>query len=261
MSSVIKSSNVHIVFGNNHTKFEEQEEQQKEQESNIIREAKEQYDKIVTEATEKAAEIIKNAEIEASKIKDEALSDAKQEAENIKEESAKDGYKEGHENGTKEGYEKGYQEGFDSGKEVADKLIAEANDIKRNYLNEKEKVLGSIEEDVINLTFEICEKILNQKLIEDEEVVTNMVIKGIKSLNTKDSVTIRVSEYDFEKVEQSKEKILTKASLIESIEVKKDINLNKGDCIIESSKGNVDVSLSLQIEEMKSKINDLLDSE
>jgi len=51
------------------------------------------------------------------------------------------------------------------------------------------------------------------------------------------------------------------ASLIEDIEVKIDNKLVRGNCIVETSKGNVDVSIDSQLEEMKTIVNMLLNRE
>ena len=59
----------------------------------------------------------------------------------------------------------------------------------------------------------------------------------------------------------SRQRILAMANLVEDIEIRIDSTLSKGGCIIEGSKGNVDVSVGTQIEEMKKLLTTLLNSE
>ena len=265
MSSVIKSSQVKLTVNNIVEDKLYKQKQSLEQKKEFLNKTKYEYEKIINTAKQQADDILSKAIHEASEGKASIIESAKREAENLKEEKKKEGhgegYREGYESGFHEGNSKGYEEGFSQGRSESEKLIEEANKIKKEYLQEREKTLGSIEKDVISLVLHTCEKILNQSLIENEETIVDLVLKGIASLDNKDSVIVRVSKEDFEKVEESKENILSKASLIESLDIKWDSNLQKGECVVESSKGSVEVSISTQIDKMKEMIEELLDSE
>jgi flagellar assembly protein FliH len=96
---------------------------------------------------------------------------------------------------------------------------------------------------------------------ENKEQIVSLVLKGIESLKPVANITVIVSKYDYDIVEMSKANILSRASLVDEMEVKVDSNLGKGDCIIETSKGSVDVSLTNQINEVKKLLNNILSSE
>ncbi len=210
----------------------------------------------IAEAKVLANEIIEKAKREAENI----ILDASKEAEKVLEDTHSH-VKSIFDSANEDGYKKGFQEGYDDGKEKSDALIVEANKIKGNYLKEREEILSNIEKDVICLVMSLCEKILNQKLENDKEAIISIILKGIDSLNVKENLIIKVSKEDYDIVEMSKQRILAMANLIEDIQIRVDSNLSKGGCIIEGSRGIVDVSLDLQIEEMKKLLTTLLNSE
>lgn len=259
MSRIIKSSQVNFI--KQPIIEPEIEETVEDDIDNNLDSINEEYEKIIDEAKKQSKEIIDNANKEANDIKDKINIEAKEEAEQIKKEAYDEGFDRGQEEGKSIGHEEGFQNGYEEGKKESEVLIEEANSIKREYLEEKERVLNSIEGDVIELVLNIAKKVLNQKINEDDEAIIDLVLKGLESLNSRENIRIRVSKEDFEKVEESKESILSKVSLIENLQVDIDSNLEKGDCIIESSKGSVDVGIDTQIKNVEEELKSLLDSE
>lgn len=244
MSNVIKSSQVRIID----TPIINNSEQEKREEDLSA--------KIIEESKAIAKEIIGKARVEAESI----VVNARQEAENVLEDTHSH-VKNVIDDAREEGYKKGFEKGYSEGKEASDALIEEANNIKKDYLKEREIVLSSIEKDVIYMVMSLCEKIVNQKLDNDKEAIIPIILKGINSLNSKENLLIKVSAEDYDTVEMSKQRILATANLVEDIQVRVDSTLSKGGCIIEGSKGNIDTSIDLQIEEMKKLLNTLLNGE
>ncbi|WP_416198045.1 MAG: FliH domain-containing protein [Sporanaerobacter sp.] len=230
-----------------------EDELKNEEENVFLEEAKKKYDEIVSKALKEADRIVE----EANEKSDIYLNQAYEKSKEIFNEWKEKGYTEGYDIGYKEGYSSGYE----SGEKVSNKLIEEALEIKNNYINKKENIYREIEEDVIELVINICEKIIYDKVEEDSEYIVTLILKGIESLNSTDNLMIRVSKEDYDIVEMSKDKILAKASLVNDLEIRLDSSLNKGDCIIETASGSVDVSIKDQVEEVKQLLNDILNSE
>lgn len=216
-------------------------------------EAEKEYEIIIDEAKEEALKIIEDSEAQ----KESMINDAYVKAKEILEEHKAIGYDEGHEAGYKEGYEKGYNEG----KVESSQLIKEALDIKNDYISTKDKLLKELEEDIIELVINIYEKVIDKKTEEDNELIVSLVLNGISNLDLTDKLTIVVSKEDYNILEMAKEEILAKASMITELDIKYDISLVKGDCILETSKGNIDASLKNQLEEVKELLTTILNNE
>ena len=219
---------------------------------------------LLNEAKTEAAIIIKIAEERSKQIIEEAesqriiiINNAQEQSGEIKEEAKKLGYEEGYKNG----YDGGFEKGYDEGKSVSDLLIQDSLKIKDDYINTRNDLLKELEDDIIQLVISIYEKILDKEIVEDDDTITSLVLNGIKNLDPTDKLTIIVSKDDFNTLEKSKDLILANASLINELDMKYDINLDKGDCILETAKGSIDISIKDQLEEVKELLNTILNNE
>ena len=218
-----------------------------------IQEAKSEYEKIISDAELKSQKIIEDAKEQHESMINIAYDRAKK----ITDESRENGFNQGYEIGYNEGYEKGYSEG----KTVSDKLIKDSLTIKEGYINEKNNLLKDLEEDIIDLVVNIYEKVINKKTEEDNEIIISLVLNGIRNLDLTEKLTIITSKDDYGILEMSKDIILAKASMISELNIKYDISLEKGDCILETSKGNIDVSIKNQLEEVRELLITILNNE
>lgn len=243
LSRVIKSSRVIDETVNNKLDFEKNNT--RDIAENIIEDAKKKYDCLIKTAENEANNIISNANLRVDKILESTYEKAEELLENARN------------NGFNEGYEVGYNEG----KLISDNLIKESNEIKENYLKEREFTLNNIEKDVIDLVIFSTEKILNYELNNDREMIISIIKNGLNKLNNCSNIIVRICKDDYDIVELSKDKILSDVSLIEDINFKVDNTLEKGDCIIETANGIVDTSIQSQVKELKKILYDLLTSE
>lgn len=254
MSNVIKS---HRVIKSKDSVLENKDIKGNSLYREILEEAKKIHDEIIFQAKRKSEDIINSAHTEYEK----QLNIAYDKAKKIYEENKEKGYSEGYEVGNKEGYTDGYNKGYKEGKEEADKLIEEALDIKEYYINKKNQLLKETEEELIELVITIYEKVLYKKVEEDEEYIISLISKGLEELEIKDKLIIIVSKDDYEIVKRNEKNILARASLIDSIDIRVNSEMNKGDCILETSKGNIDVSLKSQLDEIKDLLSTILNNE
>jgi len=129
---------------------------------------------------------------------------------------------------------------------------------KNKTIEEYNAYLESKDEAIVNLVIDTVEKILKKHVKDDVDLIENLVKKGIEKSIFTENIKIRVSEDDYEVAVDSKAKILTFSKDIKDIEFVTDYSLEKGDCIIESQNGSVDVSVSTQYEKFKDFIRELI---
>lgn len=223
----------------------------------LLEEAREKYDKIIKDAMKTSEEII-NSAYEKS---EEVLNNTHKRAQDIFKESEIKGYEIGHKKGYKEGYDDGYYKGYKEGKEDSKKLISQALDIKKEYIDKRNYLLKDVEKDLIQLVISVYEKVLYEKVEEDEELIVSLILNGIDNLEISQKLTIIVSEEDYEAVKKSKDIILAKASLVDEIDIRINSDMVRGDCVLETSKGNVDVSINNQLKEIKDLLLTIMNNE
>lgn len=223
----------------------------------LLEEAREKYDEIIKDAMKTSEEII-NSAYEKS---EEVLNNTHKRAQDIFKESEIKGYEIGHKKGYKEGYDDGYYKGYKEGKEDSKKLISQALDIKKEYIDKRNCLLKDVEKDLIQLVISVYEKVLYEKVEEDEELIVSLILNGIDNLEISQKLTIIVSEGDYEAVKRSKDIILAKASLVDEIDIRINSDMVRGDCVLETSKGNVDVSINNQLKEIKDLLLTIMNNE
>lgn len=251
MSNILKSSEVIIdskkyVLTRKIDPLEEKNDEKDESDQDISKEMKQELNQmkkdILEDAKKESDEILKNAKIENEQI----ISEAYDESMKIREKAKK------------EGFEIGKKEGLAVMKDKEKKLMAEALQYKNKIIDEYDAYLESKDESIVNLVIDTVEKILNKHVDEDLDLIQNLVKKGIEKSIFTENIKIRVSEDDYEVAVDSKAKILTFSKDIKDIEFVTDYSLEKGDCIIESQNGSVDVSVSTQYGKFKEFIQELI---
>lgn len=223
----------------------------------LLKEAQKKYKYIISKAKEEAEKIIDSA----YKEYEDQLNKAYEEAKSIFEEHKQIGYEEGYKKGKEEGFDKGYEDGYKEGKEKAQKIIDEAVKIKEEYINKNNQLLKELERDIVNLVIEIYEKVLYKKVDEEKEIIVSLVENSIEDLEIKGKLTIIVSKYDYEAIVENKNRILAKATLVDDIDIRVDNDMAKGDCILETSKGDINIGISDQMKEIKELIISILNNE
>jgi len=208
----------------------------------MMRELNQMKKDILDDAKKESDEILKSAKKENEQI----ISEAYDESMKIREKSKK------------EGYEIGKKEGLAVMNDKEKKVMAEALQYKNKIIDKYNDYLASKDEAIINLVIDTVEKILKKHIDEDIDLIQNLVKKGIEKSIFTENIKIRVSEDDYEIAIYSKAKILTFSKDIKDIEFVTDYSLEKGDCIIESQNGSVDVSVSTQYEKFKEFIQELI---
>lgn len=198
----------------------------------IVKEMVERIKKLQSEIKEKA---IKEAEI--------ILAEARRAAIDIKNESMSSGYE--------EGFLKGYEEGLKKGNDEVQKLISEAKSIKDEIIREKERLYKECESDMVNVILEIANKIIEINLERNNDIILNLIKKGLENYTAFDKVTVRVCEKDYEYCIKNKDRLLKNIEFINDINILKDLTLKKGDCIIETSSGIIDSGVYTQLKTLK----------
>lgn len=223
----------------------------------LLKEVQKKYKYVVSKAKEEAEKIIDSA----YKEYEDYLNKAYEKAKAIFEENRLCGYEEGYKIGKEEGFNQGYEDGYKEGKKEAQKIIDEALKIKEDYVNKRNQLLKEAERDIVTLVTEIYEKVIYKKIDEERDLIVSLVENGIKDLEIKGKTTIIVSKYDYEIIKENIDRILAKATLIDDIDVRVDNDMTKGDCILETSKGDIDISISNQMKEIKELIISILNNE
>ena len=206
-------------------------------------------EEVLDDAKRQADEIINSAQDEHDRVVKDAYDNAMEIMENSKSEGFSKGYK--------EGYDQGYQKGYGA----SEVLIDEANELKHNATLHYEQIIQNSEGQLMDLVMEITQKVLEKEIDDDDEIIFNLVKKGLSRLTQTEILKIRVSDADYINLVSMKKRILPLLDKVGDVQIVQDDNMNKGDCIMETDSGNIDSGIQTQLDYIKTAFEALLQSE
>jgi flagellar assembly protein FliH len=158
------------------------------------------------------------------------------------------------------GFEQGYQEGRNQGYGEYRQTITFAQETveaaKRDYQNH----IDSSEKVILNLGVKIAGKILGEKLAADEGFLT-LVKRALKNARDYKDIQLHVHPNNYQELLTHKEELIAIFPKEIVFYIYPDDELNENACIIESENGRIDACMDSQLEEIKIKLFEILESE
>jgi len=196
----------------------------------IFRDSQVNAEKIISDAKLKAKEVVENARIEAERLKQDSINN-------------------------------GYTEGKDRAKNESTQFVNAVVNNLNSIINEltlyKPTAIKEAESDIIQLVFEVVEKVILTKLDKDDEIVLRIVHDAIKNLSDRETLTIRVNREDIEVLKREKVNLIQELDGIKRLTIVEDESIKRGGCYIESATSDVDARIDKQIEAVKSSLENI----
>lgn len=223
----------------------------------IIQKAEAASEEILLKAREDAKYALENALIEGERLLAEERSQMHNDVLEYKEKA----YKEGYEIGYKEGLSTGRDAGFSQAQSECEKVLLDAESVRSDIYERRNRLSHDLEMDIVEMVQIIFEKIVRKLTEEDNDLILSLVKKGISQLDLANKLVVITCKSDYDLLTQKKEEILAYANFVDELDLKYDYNMERGDCIIETSKGSIDVSLSKQLGELRFFLLEMLNRE
>ena len=209
--------------------------------------ARAEAEKIIGEAREKGAEIITDANSRARTIIDEARHEADAYYNKIHEQAEAEAV-ELRESARCEGESLGRSEG----KAAYDSLIAEAGRIRDDAEVEYARLLADAEGDALELILGIAKKVIGDEIEYKREKLICMIKDAFFHCTNRNEIILKVASADYDYVLENKDLLLSSVEGIDKFEIRRDLALEPGACLIETPFGNLDAGVSTRF----SKIED-----
>ena len=146
----------------------------------------------------------------------------------------------------KQAFEQGYAEGERIGKEMGENMVAavvKRYDTSIGELARAHKLLiEAMEEKTARLALEISRRIVLREVVMDPDLVAALASAALKRVAHHQSLTLRVSQPDFERVR------LAVATINPAVIVRDDPTLDRGDFVIDSAQTHLDGRIQSQID-------------
>lgn len=197
----------------------------------IINKAKQEADLIIKEALLEAKDIVTNASNDMKELKDKVTEESKRE---------------------------GYDKGVEKAEKEYEQLLAEVRDVKEQVSMEYEKILEALEEDTVNTILQISRKVISNELKCKDNILL-LVKDAFEKCSKEHKVVLKLSEQDYEYVSENKEELAKMLERSEEVEIKKDLSLKEGGCVIDTPLGSIDASAYTKMDKIEEDFKGILD--
>ena len=161
-------------------------------------------------------------------------------------------------------YDEGFMQGIEEGRlkaqadmqsslKLANESMKIAHENATKYLQQQEQV-------ILELSIRTAERIIATKLEENEELFLSIVKRGLKEAREMKEIKLYVSPTYFELVSNNREELSSIFPVDVPFMIFVDEDMNETDCYIETNHGRIVVSIDEQVQELRRKLVDILDS-
>lgn len=169
------------------------------------------------------------------------------------------GYTQGYDAGFQDAAEKGYEDGYNQGIEAAQKelndKIAEIEAELNSEFEQKETALRQdleeakrmLEPQMLTVIEGLVGKIIGIESL-NKSTILFLIQSGLRELELHGDLIIKVSPEDVDHVIEHKSELIENLSEKIQVEILKDLQLSKNECVIETDMGTIDCSLGVQLE-------------
>ncbi|MDQ0270230.1 flagellar assembly protein FliH [Cytobacillus purgationiresistens] len=210
-----------------------------------------QMEKMIKDAEAKADQIIITARQEADKLR-EALVAERQALQIEREQVLEQAIQEGHQSGLESGRTTGYEEYI--------AIINEAKGIVHSAKVDHDDHIQSAEQTILLLGMKVAEKITGNVIHQQDNHFLSYVKRSLKEARQYRDIQLHVHPERYEYILSFKDELLSLFPNEISLYVFPNEEITKDNCLIESDNGRIDASVKSQIEEIKLKLLEVLET-
>jgi flagellar assembly protein FliH len=187
--------------------------------------------------------MLREAGLEADRLLEQARQEAERNAEQAMEEA----------------WQRGYAEGMEAARLQNEGILAEAEEIRRSASEEHDSIMAGMEAEIVELSLEVARKVVSAELAVNDKVILQLVKEAMDNCSAKDGAVLRVSPEDYKALDESREMLLSTAEGADSLDIRKDSTLGRGDCIVETSFGSVDAGVETRLGKIEEAFREQLE--
>ncbi len=195
--------------------------------------------------------ILKQAEMEASAIKenakkeyDECINQAHKKSDEI----------------CKNAYDDGFRKGIEAKADELNSYMSKLENLLEELKSSQEEYFNIYSKELKSLAIDIAEKIVCQKLDEDDKMIFSMVKSAIKSIRDAKWIKVEISD-KLKNIASTLENSLSEGRPSQNIEVELRRDAPKGTCVVHTAEGVIVASVLTQIENIREYFSKYKDSD
>ena len=193
------------------------------------------------DAVEQAQITVNNAKVQAQQIIEQAK-EVERQIETLKNAEL--------EQARQQGFKSGFAEGAEiAGKEIYAK-VANLQTLANASFDMKKEIILSAEQEILQLSIAVAERILKQQLELKPEMVNKIIKAAVLELNDKEEVKIIVNPALKDQLYEFSDELKSLIKGMKTVKIVEDKTINPDSAIVESLESRIDARLEAQIAEV-----------
>ncbi|RST64160.1 flagellar assembly protein FliH [Bacillus pumilus] len=222
---------------------------------------KEHHEEELVNETEVSQLVLSDAEDQASRIVEQANSELEKTMAEINQRRAD--FEEERMQLIEEAKQAGYQDGFQKGEADAmsqyRSILDQANDIVSLAKQDYEEKIESSAEKIVELAFELAKRVWYSAEDTKDQFLA-LVKQVISEVKEYDDISIYVDPEHYDHVMEYKDELIRILQKDTHLAIYSDEKAPKGTCYVETSFGKVEASVDTQMNQLKEKLLEVIDS-
>ncbi|KML10491.1 flagellar assembly protein FliH [Bacillus safensis] len=222
---------------------------------------REHHEEELVNETEASQLVLSDAEDQASRILEQANSELEKTMAEINQ--RRTDFEEERMQLIEEAKQAGYQEGFQKGEADANMqyqaILDQANDIVSLARQDYEEKIESSAEQIVELAFELAKRVW-YAAEDTKDQFLSLVKQVITEVKEYDDISIYVDPEHYDHVMEYKDELIRILQKDTHLAIYSDEKAPKGTCYVETSFGKVEASVDTQMNQLKEKLLEVIDS-
>jgi len=126
-------------------------------------------------------------------------------------------------------------------------ILERFSEAVRSLEEERDAIYERAAEETVKLALAVSEKVINHEISVNPGMVLSLVRKAMRKIKDSQSICIRVNPDDFKALKQADLDTSYLEATFEGFAFQTDGAMGRGDCLIETRQGNIDVSIRNQL--------------
>jgi len=156
-----------------------------------------------------------------------------------------------HANAEREGFSTGQEKGRMEAHQELENVIEAVRHTLKETQDLHDALAHSMEPGLAKLAIEVAEKVIEEDVKVDSELVLRLVKAHLEKARDRDQVILRVNPDDFDLVKQNKALFSKLIPDVKSLDVVSEPKVSRGSCMVETNFGTVDATFTTQLEAIR----------
>jgi flagellar assembly protein FliH len=155
-----------------------------------------------------------------------------------------------------QGFEAGYSEGVARAEAAVLERLATAEQIVAQVREAREEALASCERDLVELAFQIAEKVVRQRVAADPGATVGVLEHALRKAFVRDGLTVLCNPADLERLSGASELLQTRVGSLTGLSLIGDRRISQGGVIVRTDAGDIDATIESQLERLRDLLFD-----